>query len=65
MRSYCSSCLQKVSVSLAETCPYLTAIYGMEETEGETEVPITLKSGDLELINWMQRLFRDTMILWV
>ena len=64
MRSKCGSCLQKVSVSLAEICTYLTAIYGMEATEGENEDPITLKSGDLDLINWMQRMFRDSMILW-
>ena len=64
MRSKCGSCLQKVSVSLAEICTYLTAIYGMETTEGENEDPITLKSGDLDLINWMQRMFRDSMLLW-
>ena len=64
-KSYCSRCLQKVSVSLAETCTLLAVLYGKEVSEDDLEVPVTLKSGDMELIHWMQRLFSETMNLWV
>ena len=64
-RSYCSRCRQKVSVSLTETCTLLAVLYGKEVSEGDLKAPVTLKSGDMELINWMQRLFSETMNLWV
>ena len=64
-KSYCSRCLQKVSVSLAETCTYLAVVYREDVPEDDLEPPVTLKSGDMELINWMQRLFSETLNLWV
>ena len=64
-KSFCSRCLQKVSVSLAETCTYLAVVYREDVHEDDLEPPITLKSDDMALINWMQRLFSETMNLWV
>ena len=60
-----TKCDQKATKSLAEICTYLVTMYGSQLTECLQEEPITLESDDRAQIEWMQRLFQESMILWI